>query len=235
MHWIKKRPIAHRGFHRGFKVPENSMKAFERAIKKNYAIEFDVRMTKDKQLVVFHDESLFRLCSSLKEISSEDYTQIKDIKLYGTNQRIPLLKDVLKFVNNRVPMLIELKNYGEVGEFEYLVSKELEKYNGKFGICSFNPEVVNWFKTKKPKLKRGLIFGDVKESKTKLHHIDFLKSFYKVKPDFVSLDYRLIDTLIPRFCNRKKVPIVSWTLNSKKQIGKAKRVLDNIIFENFKA
>ena len=55
--WIKETPIAHRGVHTK-DIPENSLSAFENALKNNYAIELDVQFTKDKEVVVFHDENL---------------------------------------------------------------------------------------------------------------------------------------------------------------------------------
>ncbi len=46
MEWLTKTLISHRGLHDGFHVPENSLLAFEEAIKKGYSIELDVRITK---------------------------------------------------------------------------------------------------------------------------------------------------------------------------------------------
>ena len=43
--------IAHRGIHNNKDIPEKSISAFKKAIKKNLPIEFDVRITKDNKLV----------------------------------------------------------------------------------------------------------------------------------------------------------------------------------------
>lgn len=234
MKWIKQRPIAHRGLHKGFDIPENSISAFKRAINSDYAIELDVRLTKDEKVVVFHDKNLIRLCADRRKIRNQNYSAIKDIKLYNSNETIPLLCDVLKLVDGKVPLIIEIKNYAEVGLFEELVAKELENYNGKFAICSFNYHVVNWFKKHKPSIPRGLIFGDIKKFDIKFYKSIFLYRFFKVKADFISLDYKLLNTLIPVFCRKLDIPIVSWTINSKKKRIKAIRIVDNIIFENIK-
>ena len=50
----------HRGLHDD-KNPENTMAAFNAAIKKRLPIELDVTLTKDKQVIVFHDKKLKRL------------------------------------------------------------------------------------------------------------------------------------------------------------------------------
>jgi glycerophosphoryl diester phosphodiesterase len=234
MKWIKDRPIAHRGLHKGFDIPENSISAFKRAINSNYAIELDVRFTKDEKIVVFHDKNLIRLCADRRKIRNQNYSAIKNIKLYNTNETIPLLSDVLALVNGKVPLVIEIKNYEKVGLFEELIAKELENYTGEFAICSFNHHVVDWFSKNKPDISRGLIFGDIKKFNIKFFKSTFLYRFFKVKPDFISLDYKLINTLIPVFCRRTDIPIVSWTVDSKKKRRKAIRIVDNIVFENIK-
>lgn len=58
--FLRGTPVAHRGYHcKG--IPENSMAAFERAVSFGYAIETDVHLTKDGQIVVFHDDDLARM------------------------------------------------------------------------------------------------------------------------------------------------------------------------------
>jgi glycerophosphoryl diester phosphodiesterase len=234
MKWIKERATAHRGLHKGFEIPENSMSAFKRAINSNYAIEFDVRLTKDEKVVVFHDKNLIRLCADRRKIRNQNYSAIKNIKLYNSNETIPLLSEVLTLVSGKVPLVIEIKNYAEVGLFEELIAKELEDYTGEFAVCSFNYLVVDWFRRNRPSIKRGLIFGDIRKFKIKFFKATFLYRFFKVKPDFISLDYKLLNTLIPVFCRKLNIPIVSWTIDSKKKRRKAIRFVDNIIFENIK-
>ena len=234
MKWIKHTPIAHRGLHKGFDVPENSIAAFKRAINNSYAIELDVRLTKDQKVIVFHDKNLIRLCSDRRKIRNQNYGAIKNLKLYNSNETIPLLSDVLDLVDGKVPLIIEIKNYAEVGLFEELIAKELESYTGEFAICSFNHHVVDWFRKNRPLINRGLIFGDIKKFDIEYYKSTFLHRFFKVKPDFISLDYKLIKTLIPVFCRKLNIPIVSWSVGSKKKRRIAIRLVDNIIFENIK-
>lgn len=235
MKWIKNRPIAHRGLHKGFEIPENSLFAFKRAMDNNYAIELDVRLTKDEKVIVFHDKNLIRLCADRRKIGNQNYNAIKDIKLYNSNETIPLLMDVLNLIDGKVPLIIEIKNYGKIGLLEELLVKQLEEYMGEYAICSFNHHVIDWFRKKHPLILRGLIYGDIKKFKIKFYKSTFLYRFFKVKPHFVSLDYKLLDTLIPMFCRRSLIPIVSWTIDSKKKRRKAIKIVDNIIFENIKA
>ncbi|MBQ7865592.1 MAG: glycerophosphodiester phosphodiesterase, partial [Clostridia bacterium] len=52
---------AHRGLWNAT-LPENSMAAFRNAVAHGFGMELDVHLTKDDQLVVFHDDSLLRMC-----------------------------------------------------------------------------------------------------------------------------------------------------------------------------
>ena len=57
------RNYAHRGLHtEDGTVPENSLPAFRAAAEAGYAVEMDVHLTADDQLVVFHDDTLERMC-----------------------------------------------------------------------------------------------------------------------------------------------------------------------------
>ena len=54
---------AHRGLHdNATEAPENSMAAFRKAVEAGFGIELDVQITKDGRLVVFHDDTLTRMC-----------------------------------------------------------------------------------------------------------------------------------------------------------------------------
>lgn len=232
MDWITKIPISHRGLHKGVDTPENSILSFKKAIEKKYAIELDVIITKDKKIVVFHDEDLLRLCSSNKYISNEKYDSLKNFNLYKTSEKIPLFSEVLTLVAGQVPLLIEIKNHGEIGEFEEILAKQLDSYKGDFAICSFNEEVVFWFKQNRPSFLRALTFGDIKKFPIKFYEVVFIYRLFRTKPTFVSLDYKLLDTLIPTICKLFRKPLIIWTINSQKKLLKAKLKADNIIFEN---
>ena len=77
--WIKETPIAHRGLHTK-DIPENSLSAFENALKNNYAIELDVQFTKDKEVVVFHDENLKRITNDTRNIEDVNYSMLPSDK-----------------------------------------------------------------------------------------------------------------------------------------------------------
>ena len=111
---------AHRGLHDSDAgIPENSMPAFERAVRHGYGIELDVRMTRDGYLVIMHDDSLLRMCGLDRRVSQMTLKELQPLYLLHTDEKIPLFSDVLKLVDGRVPLLVEINAciWQAIGEF----------------------------------------------------------------------------------------------------------------------
>ncbi len=101
---------AHRGLHDIKKgIPENSIPAFQAAIEAGYGIELDVHLTKDGKLVVFHDDDFRRICGEKGKVEETDYARMRTYRLSRTGEKIPLLSEVLRLVDGKVPLLIEVK------------------------------------------------------------------------------------------------------------------------------
>ena len=232
MNLFENRCIAHRGLHNSRLIPENSLLAFEKAIEKNYSIEFDITISKDNQIVVFHDEDLYRLCGLKENIEEMNYSFLKELKLYETNEKIPLFKEVLDLVDGQITLMIEIKKHKNIGILENKLMDLLQNYKGKYLICSFEKDILFWFKKNKPNLKRGLIFESNPKKFEKYNKTLFLYKYYKTKPDFISLDYRLLDSSIYDFCKKKSLQISSWTIRDEENYEKIKAKVDAVIFEN---
>lgn len=232
--WLVEQYIAHRGFHNN-EAPENSLKAFENAIEKNYAIELDVHIIADDTLIVFHDDNLKRVTNRdgyVKNLKKED---LKDIHLNSTQYCIPTFEEVLKLVDGRVPILIEIKNIERVGKLESLLLNMLKNYKGEYAVQSFNPYSLEYFKTNAPEILRGQLAGYFKNV-----NLSFLKRFVlkrmllnkKVScPNFISYE---AEKLPNRYVKRyMQIPILAWTIRSQEQYEKTLKHCDNIIFEGF--
>ena len=115
--------IAHRGIYDNEKIYENTLESFELAIKKGYIIELDIRITKDKKIVVFHDSNTKRITKQNKIIEESAYQELNNQNII----HIPLLSEVLELVNGKVPLLIELKQDNKVGELETNFMKIMKK------------------------------------------------------------------------------------------------------------
>lgn len=99
--------IAHRGYH--YNYPENTIASYKEAIKRNIAIELDIRMIKDGYIVCIHDRYAKRLLGIKGKISNMDLKRIGMCKVKDSFQGVPLLKETLKLVDGKIPLLIEVK------------------------------------------------------------------------------------------------------------------------------
>ena len=150
------RNIAHRGLHnRDKSVPENSLAAFEAAAAAGYGIELDVQLSGDGQVVVFHDDTLLRVCGVDARVDELDFAELQQLRLCGTEEKIPLLSEVLSCVRGRGPLIVELKNGKRNRELCRKTYELLRCYNGEYCIESFNPFIVRWFKKHAPEVLRG--------------------------------------------------------------------------------
>lgn len=143
-HEVYSEVFAHRGFH--LKYPENTLEAFTRAVEQNFAIEIDVRFLKCGTIVCFHDRYMKRLLSVPGRMNRRTFTEIKKYKVLGTKCRIPKLEDVLKMVQGRVAVLIEIK-----GLMSKSYQNELEcillNYEGKVFFHTKN--IITYFRAKR--------------------------------------------------------------------------------------
>lgn len=87
-------PFAHRGG--AGDLPENTMAAFERAVSLGYRyLETDVHVTADGVLVAFHDDRLDRVTDRTGAIALLQWAEVNKARVGGTDERVPLLEDVL--------------------------------------------------------------------------------------------------------------------------------------------
>lgn len=233
LNFLKTRLIAHRGYHDMKKgICENSISAFKNAIKHNYIIELDIHLLKDNNIVVFHDGNLKRVCGINKKIEDCTYDELLKYNLFNTNDKIPLLKDVLKVVNGKVPLLIEIKYYPKYGVLEKKLVDILKNYKGLYAIQSFYPKTIFWFKKNKKNIPVGLLSSDFKKSNNlkriigKTLLLDIL-----LNADFISYNIKAIPNLYIKSKRKKKV-ILGWTVKNKKQLNEMKEYCDNFICEN---
>lgn len=147
---------AHRGLHAKDKsVPENSLTAFKLAAAAGYGAELDVQLSKDGKVVVFHDDDLLRVCGLDKRVDELTFAELQELRLCGTEEKIPLFTDVLAAFEGGGPLIVELKNGKRNRELCKKTNDILKGYKGEYCIESFNPLIVAWFRFHAPKTVRG--------------------------------------------------------------------------------
>ena len=230
---------AHRGLHdNNSDAPENSMAAFRKAVDAGYGIELDVQLTKDRIPVIFHDDTLKRVCGVDGYVKDYTYKELLQFNLCKSHEKIPKLKEFLNFVNGRVPLIIEFKFPEKPSVVCKTADQIIQNYNGAYCIESFHPLAVRWYKTHHPEVIRGQLASNFKKASGKESPpeglVHFLITNFLFRPDFIAYDHRYknnISRLLCRYLFRSLS--ISWTIRSQKEFDACKNDYDLCIFEGF--
>ena len=229
------RSFAHRGLHSEDKsIPENSLEAFRLAAAAGYGVELDVQLSKDGQVVVFHDDTLDRVCGVHARVEEKSFAELKLFRLCGTEQRIPLLTEVLDVIRGRGPLIVELKNGSRNRELCEKTYAILSEYEGQVCIESFNPRIVRWFRFHARDLVRGQLattvadYGDAVSKPTAFLLSRCLLNFLS-RPQFIA--YRIgRRPPIVRLSEALGAMRFGWTAHN----SRAERGRDAVIFEFYR-
>jgi glycerophosphoryl diester phosphodiesterase len=148
--WI----ISHRGY--SAQYPENTLAAFEAAIAAGaIMIELDVMLSRDRKVVVIHDENLDRTTNGYGAVADRTLAQLKQLDAGSwfharfADQHLPELSEVLDLVKDKIYLNIEIKSqayepHHPVDAVETQVVELLRQKNlvGGSMISSFNPHVL---------------------------------------------------------------------------------------------
>lgn len=226
---------AHRGYHdlsKGF--PENSLSAFERACTHGYGMELDVQLTKDQELIVLHDFSLLRACGIDKQVDELTLDEIRKLRLFDTDCTIPTFEEVLKLVDGRTPLIVEIKQKGAECETCRKAAKLLDKYKGIYCVESFNPIAVGWFKNHRSNYIRGQLSGELNMKQPAKFMLENLLTNFISRPDFIAYDVDHRHRKALKLCMLLFKPaLVYWTVKDRKTFDELKDSI--IIFEGFEA
>jgi len=226
--------VAHRGLHDKEKgVPENSLAAFQKAVERGHAIELDIRITADGELIVFHDLELQRMTGVPGQVTKWTLRDLKKLRLLGTEEQIPTVDEMLALVNGQVPLLIEIKNDSpaDVGRLEPLLMEKLAQYPGHFILESFEPQVLIWLRRNAPQYIRGQLGYYSKNDPKMTNYYKYLLFNPLVKPDFIAFQIGSIDHKLRLACKNKGIPLVGWTVRTQEDLKRARQLCDGIIYE----
>lgn len=220
--------VAHRGLHNGADRPENSLAAFDAAVREGYCIELDVHLSADGEAVVFHDGNIRRMTGEDAKLSSLTADELREKKLLSSNQYIPRFSEVLNLVGGKVPLVVELKCETETDPSDLCqkVSAMMDEYvaatGGAYSVESFNPYVVKWFRKNRPDVFRGqLSEGFFKKGKR--NFTTFIMEFLLVnvmgRPDFVAYNHRHRSSFSFRvWQSLYRAPYAYWTIKTEREL-----------------
>ncbi|MBR4472434.1 MAG: glycerophosphodiester phosphodiesterase [Oscillospiraceae bacterium] len=227
---------AHRGLHtRDKAIPENSLEAFRRAAREGYGIELDVQLSKDGEVVVFHDDTLDRVCGVHARVDELTWKELQELRLCGSEEGIPLFSEVLKNIRGCEALIVELKNGPRNRELCEKTYSLLTAYHGNVCIESFNPLIVAWFRFHAPDLIRGQLATSMKNYAE--DGITGLKAFllhntllnFLARPQFVAYRIGYRPPLV-RLCTRLGALNICWTSHEPRN----EKGRDAVIFEFYR-
>ena len=228
--WLTERPIAHRGFHdMNHAIWENTLAAFSRAADAGFAIECDVHIVADGNIVVFHDDTLDRLCGISGDVRDRTSAELGLLTIGGTAERIPTLKQMLKLVDGRVPLVIELKGrQGEDDGFAETVLDDLEGYKGHVALMSFDLWVLKDLKVAGSPYPLGLTAEGDQPERFFAHD-----EAMQLGLDFISYHYGHLPNPFITAQRKLGIPVITWTVRDEAARRHTFEQADQMTFEGF--
>lgn len=233
---------AHRGLHGKTvgDIPENSLAAYRMAVKLGYGIELDVQLSKDGEVMVFHDYTLDRMTGVNAKLADKTVEELKKLHLktaegLNTREKIPTLREVLELVDGKVPLLVELKGENFNTSLCPKVDEILSEYHGAYCIESFNPLLIRWYKRNRPDILRGMLYTDICQAKGKKTLLNFLLSAMALnvlaQPHFIAYDLQVKDKLPVKLTTGLfSAERFVWTIRTEDELKQAEG--EHVIFEN---
>ncbi len=240
-------PLAHRGLHdRAAGVIENSRSAVAAAVEAGYGAEIDLQMSADGEAMVFHDYHLGRLTSAAGPVAQLNAADLGRLELTGGGEGVPTLEEVLDIVRGRAPLLIEIKDQSGCfepvdGRLERRAAQLLSTYDGPAALMSFNPHSVATCASAAQDRPRGRVtclfrpedwLGLTAERAEELNRLDDLDS---LGASFISHDHKDLSAPVVSKVKASGRHVLCWTTKSQDDDATARRIAENVTFENYAA
>jgi glycerophosphoryl diester phosphodiesterase len=194
--------IGHRGA-RAYEV-ENTLLSFKKAIELGVnAIELDVRQSKDRELIVCHDDNLKKVFGIDLPINEATLKQLKQ----ATGDRIPSLREALGFIGKKVEkILVELKETGH--EKMVLDAIRKEKLEDRVIVVSFHEEALAAVRKLDKKIETGLIYTKFKNP---------VGAAVTLGASYLLPLYRFTHTKDVEKAHKNNLKVIVWTINTEEE------------------
>ena len=214
------RVIAHRGF--SSRAPENTLAAIREAISIGADMaEIDVTLSSDEEIVVIHDETLQRTTNGSGLVSQFTLAELKDLDAgswFGprfAGERIPTLDEVLRTVNGKILLNIEIKSEAVEGGIAARVVETVQRHEMKdqVVISSFSPTALEQVHSLAPQFTTAVLHNqDLQQGLDAVDIVDSLgASVFNIKRT------RLTSTMMRR-CLEHGIPVGIYTVNKKRHM-----------------
>jgi glycerophosphoryl diester phosphodiesterase len=218
--------IAHRGA-KGYE-PENTLKAFQKALElKADAIELDVHLSADENLMVMHDETIDRMTNGKGFINTLSLPELKSF-LIDNQYEIPTLNEVFDLVDKKCLINIELKGPKTSAKVVTLIEEYVSEKNWTyphFIVSSFDWNALKEVHDLNAKIPIGVL------TETDL---DLALTFAEtIKAKAIHPYYPLLNQENTKQIQAKGFWVLAWTVNEAEEIQKIKNYNVNGIITDF--
>jgi glycerophosphoryl diester phosphodiesterase len=212
------RPLiaAHRGVATG--AAENTIEAFTNAIDLGAdMIEFDVRRTRDGEMIVFHDAQVAG--TPVGALTRDKIAAVK-------GARPPLLVEVLAACAGKIRLDVELKEDGYVPEVMAALKAALSRAGADVAgqvVTSFLPAVIAQAKDAFPEVKTGLLVGTtapLHHLRSQWHNLFPVGIARQVRADYLAPHYKLARCGVVARAAAAGMPCLLWTVNAAAEIAR---------------
>lgn len=195
--------------HRGARAyePENTIRSFKKALEIGVdAIEFDVRKTRDNELVVIHDADVSRTTNGKGLVADLTLRELKEL-ITQKGDEIPKLDEALDFLDNKVKILIELKEEDlEAKVYSEIAAKDMTE---NVIVTSFLEEPLRRIKQLDKKIETGLIYST---------HKNPIKAALELKANYLLPLYRFTHTANVQRAHENGLKVIVWTINKPEEV-----------------
>lgn len=204
---------------------ENTLASIQKALDLDVdMIEIDVFKIASGETVVFHDETVNRLTNGGGNIEKYDMEELKKLVVQG-NHKIPLLRDVLELINNKIRLNIELKGADTADSVNVIVKDYIEQK--EWALNNFIISSFRWDELKRIReLNKGIPIAIL----TSDNPSDALPIAKELNAEAINPNYRKLDFENAKEIQNAGFKIYPWTVNEPGDIARMKRIgVDGII------
>ena len=227
--------------HRGLwddETPENTIPAIRRAVRHGFGVTLDVRPRQDGELMVFHDESLERMCGIRKPLSRCSAHDLHDVRLGRSECTIPSLADALQEIDGKVPLMVEIMPCSDAESVCRQADALLKNYPGLYSVASFDARVLHWYRRNRPEVYRGQLTKGIPAPLRRNFSWRALLSSSLVqnilsRPDFIAYDPVTSPAFPLRLVRMFHPAMAAWNVRSQDALNSVLASSDTAFFDGF--
>ena len=190
--------------HRGAAAlePENTLLSIKKAMEIGVdAVEIDVHLSRDKEIVVIHDLTLDRTTDGTGLVSNYTLSELKKYDA-GKGEAIPTLQEVMELTDKKVKLVIELKQKGT----ERIVVEQIKKngFEDNVYVISFWHRLVKNIKETDKNIKTGVLLVGCPVNTSIADQIS---------ADALFMKYTFVDTEIVELSHKNGLKVFIWNID----------------------